>query len=119
MNDTEYGDFEEIGDEQAVAQNNGEGVQRIRMPKGEEKIGLIIQRYGGNRMDVKTSDGKNRNCRVPGRYKRRLWLRPGDYILIVPWKDDDDKGDVIFKYTPSQVAYMKKKRLLQGLEESF
>jgi len=116
----EFGDFEEIKEEE----KKKEPIQiqapvRVRMPRGKELIGIILQRFGGNRMEVKSTDGKVRNCRVPGRYKRRLWLRPGNYIIIVPWEDDDSKGDVIFKYHFSAVNQLKKRGIIDSLKEEF
>lgn len=82
---------------------------RVKLPKGEELLGVIEQRLGGNRMYVKCSDGKTRNCRVPGRLRRRLWLRPGDTVIIEPWDYDDEKGDILFKYRKNQVKWLRKK----------
>ncbi len=115
-----YGDFEEVVEEgQQPIQPGMEAPVRVRMPKQGEFIGKVIQRYGGNRMEVKSTDGKSRNCRVPGKYKKQLWLRPNDTVLIVPWPDDNLKGDIIFKYSGSAVAQLKKKGLLQSLQEGF
>jgi len=86
---------------------NGEGPVRVRLPRDREVIGIIAQRCGGSRMLVSCMDGKTRNCRVPGRNRRGLWLREGDAIIIEPWEFDDDKGDVLFKYTLNQVAKLK------------
>ena len=93
--------------------NEEEKVTRVKLPKGEEVIGIIEQRLGGNKMMVNCLDGKNRNCRVPGRLRRRLWLRPGDVVIIEPWELDKDKGDVIFKYRPNQIEWLKAKGYLK------
>lgn len=115
-----FGDFQEIREDSEKEQEQEEQVVvRVRMPRGKELIGKIVQRLGGNRMDVLATDGKTRNCRVPGRYKRRLWLRPGDIVIIVPWDDDDSKGDVIFKYHKGQENQLKKKGILDNLKEEF
>ena len=58
-------------------------------------------------------DGKTRNCRVPGRLKRALWLRPGDVVIVEPWELDKEKGDIIFKYKPNQVEWLKNKGYLK------
>jgi len=81
---------------------------RVRLPKGNEIIGIIDQRLGGNKMMVSCLDGKARNCRVPGRLKRELWLRPGDVVLVEPWELDFNKADVIFKYRPNQVEWLRR-----------
>ena len=88
-------------------------VTRVRLPRGREVIGIIEQRHGGNKMQVACLDGKSRNCRVPGRLKRELWLRPGDVVIIEKWELDEDKGDVIFKYRPTQIDWLKKNGYLK------
>ncbi len=99
-------------------QNNQQPI-RVRLPKGREVLGILEQRLGASRMLVKCLDGKSRNCRVPGRLKRKLWLREGDIVLVEPWEFDDDKGDVIFKYNPTAVSWLKRKGYLKEMESEF
>jgi len=89
---------------------------RVKTPRGNQVFGVIEQRLGGSRMRVKCLDGKIRICRIPGRLKRKLWIREGDLLLIEPWEFDNDKGDVIFKYQPNQVDWLKKKGYLKEIE---
>ncbi len=116
----DYGEFVEVK-EDVPGQQAGEPevFSRARMPRKGEFIGVILQRLGGNRMEVKTTDGKVRNCRVPGRYKRVLWLRPRDIVMITPWVDDDSKGDVIYKYNSSAIIQLRKKGLIDNLKVEF
>ncbi len=95
------------------AEVEDEVVTRVKLPRGEEVLGIIESRLGGNKMMVRCLDGKNRNCRIPGRLKRKLWLRPGDIVIIEPWEFDKDKGDVIFKYRPNQVEWLKRNGYLE------
>lgn len=96
-------------------QENSEGVvTRAPLPRGEEVIGRIEQRLGGNKMMVNCTDGKARNCRVPGRLRKKLWLRPGDVVIVEPWELDKNKGDVILKYKPNQVEWLKSKGHLKA-----
>jgi len=94
-------------------------VTRAPLPKGREVLGIIEQRYGGNKMKVNCLDGKERVGRVPGRLKRYLWLRPGDVIIIEPWDLDDAKGEILLKYKPAQVAWLKKQGHLEKEDEEF
>ena len=94
-------------------------ITRVRLPRGEEIIGIIEQRLGGNKIMVNCLDGKTRNCRVPGRMKRRLWLRPNDVVIVEPWELDKDKGDVIFKYRLNQIEWLKKKGYLKSEKNEF
>lgn len=99
--------------------NNQEGPIRVRLPKDREVLGILDQRLGASRLLVRCLDGKSRNCRVPGRLKRRLWLREGDIVLVEPWEFDDNKADVLFKYNPTAVAWLKRKGYLKDIESEF
>jgi translation initiation factor 1A len=93
---------------------------RVRTPRGDEVLGIIEQRVGANRMIVKCLDGKERNCRIPGALRRGLWIRPGDTVIVKPWEFDGDKrGDVIYKYTPASIEWLKRKGFLKEVENEF
>ncbi|MBR9702013.1 translation initiation factor IF-1A [Candidatus Pacearchaeota archaeon] len=92
---------------------------RAPLPKQGEVIGIIEQRLGGNKMMVHCLDGKQRNCRVPGRLRRRLWLRPDDVVIVQPWELDDTKGDLLLKYKPNQIAWLKKNGHLKDEKSEF
>jgi translation initiation factor 1A len=96
-----------------------EGPVRVRLPKGKEIIGIIAQRVGGSRMLVSCMDGKTRNCKVPGRLRRGMWLREGDVVLVEPWEFDEDKAYIMYKYTTTQISKLKEKGLVQTSTEEF
>lgn len=100
-------------------ENPEEIITRVKLPRNGEVIGVIEQRLGGNKMLVNCLDGKSRNCRVPGRLRRALWLRPGDVVIIELWELDKDKGDVIFKYRPNQIEWLKEKGYLKKDKTEF
>ena len=104
--------------EDEMAQAQQEEIMRTRMPRGNEVLGVCEQRVGSSRMKVRCLDNKNRICRIPGRLKRKLWVREGDILLIQPWElGGDGKGDVIFKYRPLQADFLRRKGLLKTLED--
>ena len=99
-------------------QRREQEIRRIKIPREPECFGIVEQRVGGSRMKVRCLDGNQRICRIPGRLKRRLWVREGNLVIVEPWEySGDGKGDVIFKYKPGQVDYLKKKGLLKDFEE--
>ncbi len=94
-----------------------EQIQRVRLPRGEESIGLLVARLGGSRCRVQCIDGKERICRIPGRLKRSLWVRENDIVLVEPWEfGGDEKGDIVYKYRPVQAKWLRKKGYLEDLE---
>lgn len=93
-----------------------EEIRRTPMPRPNQVLGICEQRVGGSRMKVRCLDGKTRICRIPGRLKRRLWVRERDVLLIEPWElGGDEKGDVVYKYRPLQVNLLKRKGMLKDM----
>jgi len=112
-------EFKDIKQEENNQENEEQKPVRVRLPRGKEVIGILEQRHGGNKMLINCLDGKSRNCRVPGRLKRALWLRPRDVVIISPWEFDDSKGDVIFKYRLNQIEWLKKHGYLKTESSEF
>lgn len=101
------------------AQRDAESIRRVKLPRGNQSIGLLTARLGGSRCRVQCADGQERICRIPGRLKRSLWVREGDTVLVEPWEfGGDEKGDIIFKYRPVQAKWLKKKGYLDTIEEN-
>lgn len=119
---SQYGDFEEIKTEEQIEKEKEEEQRmpsRVRAPRRGQFIGKVLTRLGGKRMSIQTTDGKVRNCRVPGRFSRRFWLRPGNFVIIEPWSDNDAKGDVVYQYRPPEIAQLKKRGILDSLKDKF
>ncbi len=94
-------------------------ISRIKLPRGRQVLGILEQRLGASRVRVRCLDGKTRICRIPGRLKRRLWVRENDIVIVEPWEySGDSKGDLLYKYTNTQVSWLKNKGYLKKLEEA-
>ena len=86
---------------------------RVRLPRGNEMFAVVEQRLGYNKMYVRCQDGKIRIGRVPGKYARRLWVREGDLVLVVPWVvQGDKKCDIVHRYTAAQREWLIAKNIL-------
>ena len=49
-----------------------------------------------------------------------IWVYPGDTVIVKPWEFDADKrGDVVFKYTPAAIQWLKRKGFLKEIEGEF
>ncbi|GAB7093828.1 hypothetical protein JCM30237_09800 [Halolamina litorea] len=53
---------------------------------------------GANRIKVRCADGQERTARIPGRMRKRDWIREGDLVLISPWDWQEEKADVEYRY---------------------
>lgn len=95
-----------------------EEIRHTKIPRGREVFGIVEQRLGASRMSVRCLDQKTRVCRIPGRLKRKLWVREGDLVIVEPWElGGDAKGDIVFKYKLSQINYLKQRGFLKELAE--
>lgn len=91
-----------------------EGPVRVRTPREGQVLGIIESMLGSNKLRVRCQDDKIRICRIPGRLRKRMWMREGDVILVEIWQLQGDKfGDAIWKYTPTQVLWLKKRGILR------
>jgi len=84
--------------------------RRIRSVKNEEVLGEVIEMLGGDRAKVECEDGKERIARIPGRLKKRLWVKRGDLVALKPWKiEGDKKADIQWRYKRNQARVIKKR----------
>ena len=50
-----------------------------------EIYGIVEKLSGASRLTVMCEDGSTRNCRIPGKMKKRMWIREGDLVIVKPW----------------------------------
>jgi len=91
--------------------------RELRLPAEGEVVGLITKLLGNDRAEVKTADGRILRCRIPGKLRKRLWFREGDFVLVAPWDFQASRGDLLWRYTKDEVEELKQRGLLGVLEE--
>jgi translation initiation factor 1A len=90
-------------DDEAPLEGGPEGEFRVRMPRRNEGelFGIADQLLGASRIKVMCADGKS-----------RMWIREGDLVIIRPWKFQDEKSDVVWRYTKTQASYLSRRKSL-------
>lgn len=90
---------------------------RYRMPDPtlKEMFAIADQLLGASKMIVMCEDGKSRMARIPGKMKRRMWIKPGDLIIIKAWDFQDDKADVKYRYIRTQSSNLSRRGLIPEL----
>lgn len=92
-------------------------ISRIRIPRLPEVLGIVESLVGGDKMKVKCDDGNERLCRIPGKLRKRVWIRAGDLVLVEPWTvQSNERGDIAFRYTPTQANWLKRKGYVKTIE---
>ena len=106
-------DVEELARLESTGDATG-GKIRVKMPnrKINEMFAFAEQILGGRRVTVLCEDGETRMARIPGKMRRRQWVRDGDLIIVWPWDFQDAKADVKHRYTKTQAMYLSRKGVL-------
>jgi len=92
--------------------STGEGENtRVRLPniKEGEIFGIADQLLGASKIKVMCEDGQSRVGRIPGKIKKRMWIREGDLLIVAIWDFEPSKCDVKFRYTRTQSINLSKR----------
>ncbi len=99
------------------------GGDRIRVPlpnrKVNEMFAIADQILGGRRVRAVCEDGDSRLARIPGKMRRRQWVREGDLMVVQPWDFQDEKANVCMRYTKTQSLYLSRKGVLPEIVDLF
>ena len=94
-----------------------EVVERIKRAKPDEIYGRIIEMLGGDRLRVDCDDGNERICRIPGKFKKAVWVRMNDIVIVKPWVIQGDKrADIAWRYTKAQVETLVRQNVFKKLK---
>lgn len=90
---------------------------RVRVPRAGQVLGEVEQLLGDRRMSVRCTDGHVRLCRIPGKIRRRIWIKEGNIVLVEPWEvQANERGDILWRYTYQQADWLEKKGFLKNLD---
>jgi translation initiation factor 1A len=62
---------------------------------------------GNGRLEAFCFDGKKRLCHIRGKMRKKVWVNGGDIVLCGLREFQDDKADVILKYTSEEARRLK------------
>ena len=62
---------------------------------------------GNGRLECLCIDGKKRLCHIRGKMRKKVWISQGDVVLVGLRDFQDEKGDVILKYSADEARVLK------------
>jgi len=94
-------------------------IRKIRKPdpSQEEMFAIVDQKLGGPHVRVICEDGKERLGRIPGRFRKRVWIMVGDVVICKLWEYRKDRCDIVHKYTRTEVEKLRQEGYLKKLED--
>mmetsp|Transcript_72450 Transcript_72450/g.223898 ORF Transcript_72450/g.223898 Transcript_72450/m.223898 type:complete len:143 (-) Transcript_72450:177-605(-) len=72
-----------------------------------QEYGQVMRMLGNGRCEVSCFDGTKRLCHIRGKMRKKVWVNQGDIVLVSLRDFQDEKGDIIVKYTSDEARNLK------------
>mmetsp|Transcript_114161 Transcript_114161/g.179723 ORF Transcript_114161/g.179723 Transcript_114161/m.179723 type:complete len:143 (+) Transcript_114161:65-493(+) len=83
--------------------------QELIFKEDGQEYGQVQRMLGNGRCEVQCFDSVKRLCHIRGKMRKKVWVNQGDIVLVSLRDFQDEKGDIIVKYTSEEarnlVAY--------------
>jgi translation initiation factor 1A len=67
----------------------------------------VVKMLGNGRLEALCFDGEKRLAHIRGKLRKKVWINQGDIILLSLRDYQDEKGDVILKYSADEARSLK------------
>ncbi len=84
----------------------------VRLPEDDEVLGVVAELLGANRLEVRCEDGETRTARIPGSMQKRVWISEDDIVVVEPWSWQEEKADVVYRYTQQEAEELRRRELI-------
>ncbi|KAL9131956.1 MAG: hypothetical protein Q9217_000236 [Psora testacea] len=104
-----------------MPKNKGKGGKNRRRGKNEndnekreltfkeegQEYAQVVKMLGNGRLEALCFDGEKRLAHIRGKLRKKVWINQGDIILLSLRDYQDEKGDVILKYSADEARSLK------------
>ncbi|KAK0530301.1 Translation initiation factor 1A [Tilletia horrida] len=87
-------------------ENENEKRELVFKEEGQE-YAQVIKMLGNGRLEAQCFDGEKRLAHIRGKLRKKVWIGQGDIILLSLRDFQDDKADVIQKYSSDEARSLK------------
>ncbi|CAO1622092.1 unnamed protein product [Sympodiomycopsis kandeliae] len=88
-------------------ENESDKRELIFKEEGQE-YAQVLRMLGNGRLEAQCFDGEKRLALIRGKMRKKVWINNGDIILLSLREFQDEKADVIQKYTPDEARDLVK-----------
>ncbi|KAL3101239.1 hypothetical protein niasHT_027995 [Heterodera trifolii] len=87
-------------------------VKEIVVPADNEFIGKILASRGNNLHEVETDEGENFLVSMPTRFRKKLWVRRGTYVILQSIEEGDKvRAEIVHVLDPENIAFLMEKEV--------
>jgi translation initiation factor 1A len=83
------------------------GHSELVLKEDGQEYAKVISLVGEGRLMAQCMDGVERLCHIRGALKKKVWILKDDMILISLRDFQDEKADVLVKYTEQEVRTLR------------
>lgn len=87
-------------------ENDNEKRELVFKEEGQE-YAQVVKMLGNGRLEAQCFDGARRLAHIRGKLRKKVWINQGDIILLSLRDYQDEKGDVIMKYSADEARSLK------------
>ena len=84
-----------------------QGHSELILKEDGQEYAKVISLVGEGRLIAQCMDGIERLCHIRGALKKKVWILKDDMILISLRDFQDEKADVLVKYTEQEVRTLR------------
>ena len=92
----------------------GGGTKFLELKDDEQEYAFLSKSLGNCRFECICQDGTTRLGCIRGGMRKRVWLKVGEWVLVSLRDFQDNKCDIIHKYSESDVNQLKKIGAITG-----
>jgi translation initiation factor 1A len=81
--------------------------RELEFKEDGQEYAQVLKMLGNGRLEAQCFDGTKRLAHIRGKMRKKQWVHLGDIILISLRDFQDDKCDVILKYSPEEARNLK------------
>jgi len=83
-------------------------VQNFTLPQDDESIVQVVAGRGNNLHEVKTQTGETFLVSMPTKFRKNVWIKRGDFVVVKPIEEGDKvKAEILTILYKEQIKYIK------------
>merc|ERR1712216_417333 len=87
--------------------NDSDEKRELIFKEDGQEYAQVLRMLGNGRLEAQCIDGVKRLCHIRGKMRKKVWVNTSDIVLLGLRDFQDEKADVILKYTAEEARSLK------------